>query len=169
MNSEDLQIRKNYDNLIHLLEEAKLPRKEVVGKAKELFPEFSDISLYDDVIDGYAVEKYRDARSKGLTVEEAAHTSEVSYHVISQALIGGGVSLESFLELAKAELFSKSQKINDLLNVIERAESSTDVNAAVMLLEKIAPERYGKAVGTSIAGKTTDDKSVTINFSVADE
>lgn len=167
--SEKDKTRADYDTIIHLLEEAKLPRKDVVLETKKLFPDFNDVAIYDNVIDNYAIERYMDGRGKGLSIEESAHNAEISNLVLSKALFGGGVTLERFVELVKVELFARSKKINDLLNTIERAASNTDVNAAVLLLEKIAPDRYGKAVVTGLTSKADDNNKVTINFSVAED
>jgi hypothetical protein len=170
MKESDLKsIRTNYDRIVHLLEEAKLPRSEVVEQAKSMFPDFSDQNFYDKVIGPYEIEVYMDSRGKGLSVEESAHNAEISNFVLNQALQGQGLSLERFVALVKAELFAKSKLIINLLNVIEKAESNTEVNAATILLEKIAPERYGKAV-SAVSDKTAiENTPVSISFTVREE
>lgn len=150
-------LRQKYDRLIHLHEETNLPREEVVEATKKIFPEFNDIALYDKVVGGYEAEMYMQARGKGLSVEEAAHAAEVSYYVIQQALVGKGLTLESFVTIVKAELFAKAQLVNRLLSIIERSESGHEVNAAAMLLEKVDPRRYGKASQLHLS---SDDDSV---------
>ena len=160
------EIRYKYDQLLHLANEVKLPRIELIAKARELFPKFTNTNIYDKVIGSYEIEVYMSARSMGLSIEDAAHSAELSNAAMSNALEGYGVSIEKFINIAKAELFAQSSLITKLLNVIERAADNTTVNAAIALLEKIAPQQYGKAVG--LATKTSDGKIVNLSFSLYD-
>jgi hypothetical protein len=165
MNAE---IRKKYDTILHLSEEVRLPRDEVVQAAKNLFTEFTDTAFYDKVLGDYEIELYHQARGKGLTIEESAHCAEVSHYVMQKALQGIGLSIEKFVQLAKAELFARAQMITKLLNILEKAESSTDVNAATILLEKIAPNQYGK--GATLGDKDSGSKQApVINFTVRED
>lgn len=160
--------RAAYDKLIHLLTEAKLPHAEVKQQAKLLFPGFDGLPIYDEVIGSYEIERFADARGKGLSIEESAHAAEVSHFVMQRALKGEGLSLERFVELIKGELFAVSQLITKLLNVMETAESAAHVNAAAMLLEKVAPGRYGKGIAMTATGKDENKQGVVLNFTVAD-
>lgn len=161
------EYRANGDKLIYMLEEAHFSRDEVVAEARKLFPAFNDVTFHDVVIGPYEIEVYKEARGKGLSIEEAAHVAEVSNYVVQRALIGEGVSLERFVELLKAELFSTPHMVSKLLGIIDKAESQTSVSAAALLLEKIAPNRYGKAAGLT-TGKEKE-KEVVLNFSVSDD
>lgn len=169
MNDVTPEIRDKYDRLLHLKSEANWHRDEVEAEARLLFPDFNGIDVYDSVLGAYEIECYQDARSKGLSVEESAHAAEVSNYVMTKALKGQGLSLDKFVELIKAELFARARMTTKLLGIIEKATSSTDVNAAAMLLEKISPDRYGKAVALTGRTNTEDNKEVILNFTVSND
>lgn len=163
----DTPIKDQYDEIIHFTCEMRLSRVEQVEVVSDRFPKFKDTKIYDNIFDDYAIAQYTHARSLGQDTTSAAHYAEISALVMNNALDGIGVSLETFVSIIKAELFANAQMVTDLLNTIKRADNNTEVNAAVALLEKIAPERYGKQAGQ---GKGEDNENeITINFSVRKE
>lgn len=162
------ELREKYDKLLHLAKESGLERSEVIAHAKNLFEGFNDVAIYDAVIGAYEIEAYQDARAKGLTTEDAAHNAEVSAYVMNKALVGQGLTLERFVDLIQAELFARAQMVAKMLGVIERADNSTVVNAAAMMLEKTLPERYGKTLVVP-PGDGEKSKQVILNFTVAPE
>lgn len=157
---------EKYDQIVHLHDETTLSRDETVEECKKLFPGFNDIDVYDKIISSYEIEVYMDARGKGFAPEEAAHAAEISATVIKKALRGEGVTLEVFVRLMKAELFSHARLLNSLLNTLDKAESATAVSAATILLEKIAPLRYGKSAQPP---DENERRPVEINFSVKED
>lgn len=167
--ANNIDLLEKYDRLLHISEETGLHRAEVVLQAKELFPAFSDIAIYDKVLGGYEIETYSQARGKGLSIEESAHVAEISAYVVKQSLLGNGLSLEKFVALAKAELFSKAVTINRLLALVEKALNATETSAALALLEKIEPRRYGKnAYIQSLEGEVGEGR-VLLNFTLRDD
>lgn len=160
-------VRERYDKLLHLADEVKMPREELIREAKKLFPDFTGIDVYDEVFSNYDIEVYMNSRALGLSPEDAAHSAEISNTVIVNALEGVGLTIERFLRLAKAELFAGAQLVTRLLSTIERAESAIQVNAAISLLEKIRPQEYGKAAG--LVTEDTDGKPVQISFTVRED
>lgn len=155
-----------YDEVIHVTCESTLSRDEQVRHVTRLFPHFNDIDIYDDFVGSYEIEKYMHARSMGMNAEQSAHAAELSTKLINNVLIGIGVTLETFINIAKAEVFAQSTMISSLLSAVHMANSNTEVNAALQLLEKIAPEKYGK---NSHLMKDEKGNNVLINFSVREE
>jgi len=164
----DDTIRDDYDMLLHLAEEVKLPHEELVAKAKVLFPNFTNTPIYDDVLGSYEIEVYQTSRAMGLSVEDAAYSAEVSKTVMQHALSGEGLSVSKFVALIKAELFASAELVIRMLRIIEKADNNTEVNAAIALLEKIAPEKYGKAAGLKPITPGSG-KGVVLNFSLYEE
>lgn len=161
-------MKEKYDTLLHYATEVKLPYAELIEKAKDLFPKFSNTAIYDEVIGSYEIEVYMQGRSMGLSVEDAAYSAELTHTTMKHALEGYGVSIEKFTHLIKAELFAESTMVRKLLTIVEKAENNTSVNAAIALLEKIAPQKYGKGVGLAANQKDSEGKPVVLNFSLYD-
>ena len=102
---------------------------------------------YDKYITEYVLELYVYYRSLGLSMQEVAYELEMSSFLLSKLLHGEGLSLEVFVSLAQAELFSMAKLKGKLLKQLDIAGERGRIKASVALLEKIYPEQYSpKAV-----------------------
>lgn len=160
-------INEAYDTLIHIAEEMLLSQDALAEEIKKLFPEFNNVGIYDNILGNYEIARYANARALGLSVKDAAHAAGVSGTVINNALKGRGVTSAVFVKLVKNELFAYAEMVVKLLTIVENAENNTSVNAAIALLEKIDPKKYGKQAGAG--GEEEVKPGVNITFSVREE
>lgn len=115
-----------------------------VQRVVDLFPSF-DPTLsegpYDLAIDDIFIEDYAEIRAVGLSAREAAHAAGISSALIDKLLQGEGLSLDRFVELAKAELFAEAEfKKTHFKNLKDAA--AIEWRASIALLEKLFPEDY---------------------------
>lgn len=137
------ELRENLDMLIYLAVEAPLQRGEVLDQIRDLFPHFNpDQPYHDETVDELFLEMYAYYRQLGLSFAEVAYKLECSEYKLTEMIYGKGLSLNSFLALAKRELYAVAELKSNMLKPLEEKAKSGDVKSAVMLLEKLLPEEF---------------------------
>ena len=106
-----------YNKLLHIVGESDFSEKYKIDKVKELFPEFTGKfdKKKDDLLDDAKIELFGNARSLGLSVDDAAHSVEISSILMKEFLEGKGLTLKKFTDLVEAEV-TFPMLLDDLVN-----------------------------------------------------
>jgi hypothetical protein len=141
----DLTLHQKYDILIHLIEESDETEESRLLRIQELFPKYNPENPYNEEhVDEYVIFKYSEARSLGMSVSDSAHSAEVSEKLMLKASEGEGLTLPTFLQFAKAELYSAAMKLRE--HLVRIGSGDKGYKASLALLEKMYPDQYGAKV-----------------------
>ncbi len=151
---------QKYDTAVHIVEESQLSLSDKLKGIAALFPEFDETqtqsNLHNDKhIGKYTLEKFAYARSVGMTVDDAAHAADKTSTVFNEMLEGKHLSLKTFIELIKTELFVAAEMRRKHLSNLDMASASDNYKATLAFLEKVYPELYSPK---AIIDSTVDDR-----------
>jgi hypothetical protein len=137
-----MDLLTKYDELLYLVNESgqENPKEYVT----DLFPSFDPKDNHNDqYLSDYIWENYVYSRSLGLSIEDAAHSANISGVLIKKMLEGVGLSLEKFVKLAEGELFRVAEmKRKHLSNLDTASNNAKGIAASITFLEKIYPKTY---------------------------
>jgi len=139
---QTLSLSQRYDLLLHILMESPLTREERLESVGTLFPKFNadpTANVFEEFVTEYVLEVYGYYRSLGMPISEAAHAAEVSETLMARVMEGEGISLDTLLHIAKAELFMGAELKGKHL---KQLDNSKDKGSTVTFLEKIYPKEY---------------------------
>lgn len=121
--------------------------EEALERVQGLFPTFDpNNAVYESKITALFLDIYECNRGLGLSIDECAAQLEISGNLMVRLLHGEGLSLETFVKVARAERSAVSHFKKTHLQNIDEYATSDDKNAwkaSVALLEKVLPAQYG--------------------------
>jgi hypothetical protein len=148
-----------YDIVVHIVRESDMPEEEMLRGVSELFPKFNNSNThYDKRITDLVIEQYAYARSVGLSIEDSAHTAEISTILIRKVLMGEGLSLERFMALIEGELYAKSIMKRKHIANLDEASNSRNYQASIAFLEKMYPESYSPKSNVNLSAGQKENK-----------